>query len=310
MNIKFGFKNEYVEIELSDTNFVKNIWLPYYNNLLSIQKKIKVKYGTGLCGSFKFCFDDLEKIKKDIDNIKSMVPFPIHEVFTSNNPDDMHFDFNRLHRCYTSGIMSLTRENHLNWNRNFVDPGKDLDEILPIINIKLSEEKSKLLEFIDNLNTHIHHCELQAETKNSVICEELTKNLVHYEIRIDNNFEMKKVDSKYMSIDQKFNVWVYKEICGKDIVQCFIDNDNPRNHDITPPTHIHGNIFIDLYNSRLKVINSDSFHKWLDLYGLSVMDSHGLIPLGKVVGMGIISIPIKDSNYFIWNNDDVTVKIT
>jgi hypothetical protein len=77
-----------------------------------------------------------------------------------------------------------------------------------------------------------------------------------------------------------YDVWVKKDLLGKDFVTAFADHDDATQFDIRPQTIISGGIAIDVNSWREDFFNSQSFTAWL---GQTPADCHGSYPLGRVI---------------------------
>lgn len=62
--------------------------------------------------------------------------------------------------------------------------------------------------------------------------------------------------------DTNFNVWLNEDILGKDLIRCFLDDDDPNNIDITGNQFLTPNIIIDVNNMYHTILQSKSFNKW------------------------------------------------
>lgn len=76
------------------------------------------------------------------------------------------------------------------------------------------------------------------------------------------------------------DVWIKKDLLGKDFVTAFADHDDPAEFDIRPQNIISGSVSIDVNNWREQFFNSSAFGSWL---GQPVSNHHGSYPLGNVV---------------------------
>jgi hypothetical protein len=84
---------------------------------------------------------------------------------------------------------------------------------------------------------------------------------------------------KYLKMSG-FDVWIKKDLLGKDFITAFIDHDDADNFDVRPPTIISGAFQIHLNQGWDKVISNPEFQQWI----LSAPNSHcGNYPLGNVI---------------------------
>ena len=77
-----------------------------------------------------------------------------------------------------------------------------------------------------------------------------------------------------------YDVWIKKDILGKDFITAFADHDNPREFDIGPPPMISGGLHIDVNSKRDKLFHSKEFINWL---GTVPNNYHGSYPLGNII---------------------------
>ena len=151
---------------------------------------------------------------------------------------------------------------------------------------------------LDLLNQSIHCLEEFIETpRKKQYAWDPIKNRVH---SICTSLEVLVDASRYQDIDvyqnnvdcaipehmQKylrtsgFDVWIKKDLLGKDFITAFIDHDDADNFDIRPPTIISGAFQIHLNQGRDQVISDPKFQQWM----LASPNSHcGNYPLGNVI---------------------------
>jgi hypothetical protein len=96
-------------------------------------------------------------------------------------------------------------------------------------------------------------------------------------------FQHQVGDWRYLDYDLEYDVFMNYAICGKDYFQAYIDDDDPRNWDITSQYSSYYNFFyIDVNGERNKVMSSHEFKLWLDnacLYN----SAWQFMPIGKVI---------------------------
>jgi len=78
-----------------------------------------------------------------------------------------------------------------------------------------------------------------------------------------------------------YDVWIKKDLLGKDYITAFADHDDPVEFDVRPPTMYSGGIHIDQNSGKDDIYYSTEFVNWL---GSSPTDHHGNYPLGNIVG--------------------------
>jgi hypothetical protein len=77
-----------------------------------------------------------------------------------------------------------------------------------------------------------------------------------------------------------YDVWIKKDLLGKDFITAFADHDDPLQFDIRPPPMVSGGIMIDYNNGLDDIFSSNEFRQWL---GSAPTNYHGSYPLGKVI---------------------------
>ncbi len=83
---------------------------------------------------------------------------------------------------------------------------------------------------------------------------------------------------QYLSVDQ-YDVWIKKDILGKDFITAFADHDDPSHLDIQPPFMFSGGFYIE-FVQRFAIYRAPDFREWL---GEPLRDCHGNYPLGMVL---------------------------
>lgn len=76
------------------------------------------------------------------------------------------------------------------------------------------------------------------------------------------------------------DVWIKKDLLGKDFVTAFFDHDDSKQFDIRPPPMFSGGIQITLNQGRERLFQDQEFVEWL---GEPVSSRHGSYPIGNVV---------------------------
>jgi hypothetical protein len=78
----------------------------------------------------------------------------------------------------------------------------------------------------------------------------------------------------------EYDVWIKKDLLGKDYITAFADHDSPAEFDVRPPTMYSGAIHIDQNLGKDTIYQSLDFINWL---GATPGNYHGNYPLGKVI---------------------------
>lgn len=95
----------------------------------------------------------------------------------------------------------------------------------------------------------------------------------HADVEIPKHFE------KYLQTTGA-DVWIKKDLLGKDFVTAFFDHDDAAQFDIRPPPMFSGGIQITLNQGREQLFNDLEFRQWL---GRPVSNHHGSYPIGNII---------------------------
>lgn len=79
---------------------------------------------------------------------------------------------------------------------------------------------------------------------------------------------------------EKYNVWIKKDLLGKDYATAFFDHDDPTEFDVRPPPMISGGLHIFLNDGKHRLFDSPEFRSWL---GADPGAQHGSYPIGNVI---------------------------
>ena len=165
-------------------------------------------------------------------------------------------------------------------------------------------------ELIHIINRDIHNFECLIETRNKrrildILSEEDSWHISQrFDVRVDNgcgqimpkdqNFFMQDW-RKYCSFENH-DIWLLKDILGKDYHQCWLDEDDPTNVDICNIDLRHSAcVCVDQNNGLNKFLTSPTFVSWLKGYGLEKK--------GHVDRRMVANVPIADISNG-WNMND------
>lgn len=76
------------------------------------------------------------------------------------------------------------------------------------------------------------------------------------------------------------DVWIKKDILGKDFITAFADHDDPLAFDVRSPPMISGGLMFDINSSRTDLFHHPAFAAWL---GYQPADTNGSYALGDIV---------------------------
>jgi len=265
-------------IELLDNLFV-NQWLEHF---LKIVNKYHL---TGRSVSWPFVTDSIkstdciENLMKSIELANSLTyisPFP--ETVSKNELALLNLDtqkiLNRLHRYCVAAADTRNR-----WVRD-QEPTFDW----------VPYEVEQFNYTVDLINQNIHRLELYVHTPHK---DKFRKPGWHTTELIFNASKYDDVTVYHDDVDviiddamfeylrlSGYDVWIKKDLLGKDFITGFADHDDPGQIDIRPPTMYSGGIQIDNNNGKETIYQSSEFINWLGKYPNNF---HGNYPLGNVV---------------------------
>lgn len=270
-----------VSIKLLDTDFV-DFWLSHF-------KKVIAKYElTMIYVTWPYVNKEANNqlINQKIDTMLAAVNEINTTEYLSVLPDIITRDqllkltletqevLNRLHRCAVTGAALRDRWLYHKESTFAWVPWED-DRYAYILNV---------------LNQGIHALEEHVYTPHK---NQFDGWIQHISINIDAskyndvNVYQDDVDLEIPSSMQTclrlsgHDVWIKKDILGKDFITAFVDHDDPDEFDVRPPPWITGGIQIDLPNNRRDaLVNSSEFIEWL---GCTPTNHHGNYPLGDII---------------------------
>lgn len=59
-----------------------------------------------------------------------------------------------------------------------------------------------------------------------------------------------------------YNVWLNEDILGKDLIRCFLDDDDPNNPDITGNLFLTPSLYVDIDRQYHAILSSPEFNRW------------------------------------------------
>jgi hypothetical protein len=267
-------------IKLLDNSFV-DFWLTHFQKVIKFHD-LEIIYGTQ--PSLNPCPSDLKEklvdnIMSSIDKINALdyvVQFP--ELFTRDQLLSLdlttQLTLNKLHRYCVVGDQ---------WRNRWVYDGEAQFNYVEYGN----QEYSYLVNL---LNQNIHALELYVQTPNKLKFQNSIENvhlfLINSSKYSDVNIYADGIDVDIPDSMQEHmrltghDVWIRKDILGKDFITAFSEHEDPNQFDIRPPPMISGSMLIDVNNGRSQLFNSQEFKDWL---GKEPTDIHGSYPLGDII---------------------------
>lgn len=153
-------------------------------------------------------------------------------------------DLNILHRCFTAQVLAGNQK-----------LGDD-----PVLEKRVHD----INETVHQLETFVSWNSLALREKYKCVCYDvrytdanfnsLDQSLFFHRIRED------IFDHRAQKTD--YNVWLAPDILGKDLICCYLDEDDPSNVDITGNHFMTPNIMIDPERHYNKILRSTEFNQW------------------------------------------------
>jgi hypothetical protein len=261
-----------------DTKFA-NFWLKHF-------LKIKDHYTLQphLCGwprvnpvdaSTSKIIDQIVSVADEINSIEYITPLPepVDKSLLEKLNLDTQMFLNRLHRY----VVTATEER----DRWLLDESPRFDWI--------PWENQEINHILNLLNQSIHQLEFFVVTPHrkkfnnflsTIVVHpvaSLYDDCVVYEDGVDN-----EISDSYMDDLRLYghDVWIKKDILGKDFITAFADHDDHTRPDVRPPPMISGGIDIDIEDTREQFFYSSDFKDWL---GQEPTNYHGSYPIGDIV---------------------------
>lgn len=92
--------------------------------------------------------------------------------------------------------------------------------------------------------------------------------------------------------ETNYDVWLNEDILGKDLVRCFLDNDDPNNPDITGNLFLTPSLYVDIDRMYDKVLNSLEFNEWHQrLCPNKTLDRY---PIGNVIERNGVQVNLNE----------------
>jgi hypothetical protein len=175
-------------------------------------------------------------------------------------------DLNKIHRYFTTATSFNT------WSLNSERIIERSDSNYFIFNSRLID-----------INSAVHIFEGYYSTENKIAVK--SNNIVTFQAKDQptDYYSHEPGDWRYLDYDLEFDVFIEYAICGKSYFQAFIDNDDPREWDITAQFSSHANTFyIDNDNKRNDTMKGEVFKTWLKNH-VAYSTAWQFMPLGKIV---------------------------
>lgn len=268
-------------IQLLNNEFV-NFWLEHFQKVIKYHD-MEIIHGSQPTLKTYIPIYEKEKLINNIistiDKINSLdyvVPFPesfVKEQFLSLDLTSQ-LVLNKLHRYCVVGDQFRNR-----WIY-------DSDLMFAYVEY----DNTQFSYLLNLLNQNIHALEHYISTPNKLKFQNSIRNvhlfLINSSKYSDVNIYTDGLDIEIPDSMQKhmrltgYDVWIKKDILGKDFITAFSEHEDPSSFDIRPPPMISGGILIDMNIGRSQLFNSQYFKDWL---GKDPDDTQGSYPLGNIV---------------------------
>lgn len=272
----------------------------------------------------KFLTEQHQKFMAVINELNDMgTNFPIEcdiEILLKRDTESQKM-LNRLHRAFTTAQRSR-REPVIKWSDRY--PSE--------ITVPAGKE-DRFAYLIEQINELVHRTELWCRTERRSLGPQLSipkqMSVTHTDIKSlpnqvefytdfyenegtrvpgDSFFRYEPDDYKYASDSNEFDVWVGKDILGKDYLVAWFEHDDAGEWDVTHSIGHTSRFAVDIWETkRADYINSDDFRNWLSEGGVEYSPKICGIPLGYVIeGHDLIEIHVK--NLRPWNDVKITIE--
>jgi hypothetical protein len=269
-----------VKIELLDNKFV-DFWVNHFDNVKSTYQFIPRSNWWPFYKSNKKeaepIIDTLLAIIDKVNNCDFLCPLPEtikKEYLTSLDLSAQQY-LNRLHR-YAVAACNY-RDSWVKDKRpmfDFVD--YDNNEFMYLINL-LNQTIHALEEYVETPNKkQFFNCSKSVEfVVNSDASQYTDVDVYKDGVDLDIPVEL----NKHLAITGA-DVWIKKDILGKDLITAFSDHDDPTADDVIfPPKIISGGFMVE-FDDNKTLFNSNEFTQW---FVKPIDPQDGNFPLGTVV---------------------------
>lgn len=234
---------------------------------------------------FEIQADRLHTIIDEINRMGANFPYTVDvDILKKKNIETQQL-VNRLHRAFTTADRCYGQNTPLVWSDRFPSTFTIPESNMP-----------RLIELIDQINVIVHHgIELYTVTPRKV--QAMTQVPWQYRfwantwipgstqlVGTDTWADIVPEDHEYFSDSKEFDVWVGKDILGKDHITAYYDHDDASEWDITPIVGYSGKIALDVSDmTRSDLVRSDPFRAWLDECGEPYSPAMCGMPVGTIV---------------------------
>ena len=158
------------------------------------------------------------------------------------------------------------------------------------------DNKKLFLDHSANINTAVHNLEMYmiSDHKRMAATEPCSRFSLYfdaYNVSADSQILAREAarsvqpsDAEFYSDSTEYDVWVGKDILGKDYMTAFLENDDPSEWDVTEILYYTGRIEIDLTPyTFVHRIRSPEFATWLADHDVTYSPRMAGLPLGNII---------------------------
>lgn len=197
---------------------------------------------------------------------------------------------NKLHRSFTTAHQCHDYERPLHWNDKF-----------PSDFTVTNAQMDRMLHLTDQINSYVHNTEIYIKTdRKSYEQDNLAKQL---EVRADSYINegiriikkwftvIKPEHYQYYSDSDEFDVWVGKDILGKDYIIAYYEHDDASEWDVDHSIGYSGKLALDCSTvTRRDIAKSDDFRSWLEETNVDYTPAMCGMPVGTIIeGRDLVS---------------------
>ena len=275
-------------IEIIKNNFTDK-FVTFFKNSISKYPVMSRKVAVGLYQRYGppsgFLESQTKRLQDCIAELNAMgtnFPFTVDEGTVQLRNAETQLLFNKLHRCFTTAHRSYYNGKAV-WSDKFesnitIPPGSE-DRFLHLIEIINSiVHQTEFYFYTDRKNAGGTAVMTNVEVMVDAYVNDGTRMIADAYVKID------KEDYQYFSDSDEFDVWVGKDILGKDYKIAYYEYDDASEWDIIHILGYTGKIAIDVSGtSRQELVKSEEFRSWISQYGVEYTPAMCGMPLGKII---------------------------
>ena len=285
-----------IRIQLLQNSFIDQ-WLPMVQKMHEVFQS-EIRSGPPLGWFWKIdprvVQQNADKLILAVDELNAMglnFPYQINQDSLNNYDETAQDLLNKLHRAFTTANKARFdgNGNVLQWSDRFESkftvPDGMMDRVMyltEIINdtVHATENYIKTHRKPTDQTKIYRHAEFLANVTN----DNPYADLGPYSTLKGWFTNFTEEDYSLFDDSNNFDVWVGRDILGKDYLHAYYDCDDPTNWDVSGSLGYSGKIALD--NSTVTkgdILKSDDFQAWLASYGVEYTKRMGGMPLGNIV---------------------------